>query len=449
MMETAREKKEFSFLKKSYIWYFLYVVIVFVLAHCIWPQIRTNEFLMYQYSLDLNIGKTLVCFFIALIISFFVCVLYTEKAFFSSRVVLLLSLLYFIPGLAIGSALNFDWGYTAAFLAYYIVLLWSDYCLGHRTARHILINRKQEQLLSITIITFCLFYPIVMALIYRKTFSLSELILTLNDPYGVRAEAKKNNISWFFLNFEYWGVYFGSLMITYLLKKKKTILGIAFITIELFYFLLQGNRVFLFITALAIFFGFVSIDNRYIPVFFVGLLVIQCIEYLLFNNTQSLGFFTNVYRRFTIVPNIIAPKYYDYFQLETPDYLRGNFSIICRFLGIESKYDFNIGYSIGRKYFASNMNANNGLVGGAFFEFGYLGMIIDPVMLAASLRWFENALIYADKEIVMVAALIYATLSINTWAIWSQCFRVSYFLFLLISIFIVFNRPATDEKLLA
>ena len=92
-----------------------------------------------------------------------------------------------------------------------------------------------------------------------------------------------------------------------------------------------------------------------------------------------------------------------------------------------------------------NINANTGLVGGAVFEFGVLGVVFDPVMLVISFRLFEKVLMDADEEITMITALIYASLSINSWAIWSNCIRVSYVPLFIFSLFILVNR--TDYKL--
>ena len=123
-----------------------------------------------------------------------------------------------------------------------------------------------------------------------------------------------------------------------------------------------------------------------------------------------------------------------------PDFLRGNYPSISSFIGSPSPYDFNVGYLIGKKYFGMELNANTGMVGGAFFEFGILGVIIDPIMMVIALRLFDKVLIKADKEITMISALIFSSLAINSWAIWSQCFRISYVPLLLISMYFLVNQ---------
>ena len=186
-------------------------------------------------------------------------------------------------------------------------------------------------------------------------------------------------------------------------------------------------------------------NNKYLSLVFVGLLAFQLVELFIFKENESIGMVTNVFRRFTVVPNIISPKYYDYFQTAMPDFLRGHFPSISALLGVESEYNFNIGNVIGQEYFGMNLNANTGMVGGAFFEFGYLGIFIDPIMFVLSLRLIEKVLINADNENVMTVSLIYTSLAINSWAIWSQLIRPSYIPLFILSLYFLFNRSETSK----
>ena len=426
--------------------YFIYVILLFVLAYLVWPKFQTTQFSIYHYILDFEILKLIVCFSVAIVMWFIVNNYYSENNSFSGRVILLLTMLYFIPGLAICGALNVAWLYIILYIVYYIVLIFADYVIRQPKRALISIEVETAKGLEIGMIVFCLLYPFVLMLLFNKSFSISEFLLTMNDPYGVRAEAREKSISWAYLIFEYWGVYFGAVMITFSIKQKKRFVAIAFTVVELFYFTLQGNRIILFITIIAIVLGFLKINNKGIAVTFVALLIMQFIEFALFKNTESIGMVINVFRRFTIVPNVIAPHYYDYFLSATPDYLRGHFPNISSLFGTSSPYDFNIGYIIGEQYFNMQLNGNTGLVGGAFFEFGILGVFIDPIMLVVCLRLFEKILMRADDEIVMIIALIFASLAINSWAIWSQCVRLSYIPVFIISMYILFNKSDQSKK---
>ena len=446
MYYSGREENKKLSISTKFIFLIIYVFFIFVLAYCIWPKYEASQFSMYQYKLVFNVGKLFFGIVLALLMSFTVHMRYTTDKSFSGRTLLLLSLLYFIPGVAISCALNVDWGYLASYILYYYIMVLADCIIGKPKKAPVKIKESQSALIFKIMVMVALLYPFVMIAVYNKSFSLSNFLLTISDPYGVRAQAREQSVSSAFLLVENWCVYFGALFITYSLKRKKFILAIVFIITEAFYFSLQGNRIFVFITGIAILLGFFKIKEKYLPYIFIGLLGIQIFEYLLFHNLYNVGFVMNVFRRFSMVPNIISTKYYYYFQTAVPDFLRGHFPNISRFLGTKSQYDFNVGYIIGQKYFGSNMNANTGLVGGAFFEFGLIGVVIDPIMLVFSLRIFEKVLFLADEEITMVTALIYAMLAINSWAVWSQLIRISFYPLLLISIYIMINRSSFEYE---
>ena len=426
--------------------YIVYVALVFVLAYGIWPKYEASQFSIYHYIFDFNLGKLILGIALAILLSYTVYKRFSTDVSFSGRTILLLSLLYFIPGIAIACALNFDWGYIAAYIVYYYVMVLANHFIRKPRKAPIKVKEGQARILFFILVIIALLYPVVMTAVYNRSFSLSNFLLTINDPYGVRAQAREQSISWAFLLIENWGVYFGALLITYALKNKNTILAVVFVLIEAFYFSLQGNRIFIFITGIAVLLGVFKLKDKYLPYIFIGLLGAQILEFLLFHNLHTVGFVMNVFRRFTIVPNIISTKYYDYFLTEVPDFLRGHFPNISKLFGTSSPYDFNVGYLIGQKYFGMYLNANTGLVGGAFFEFGLFGIIIDPIMLVISFRIFEKVLFNADEEITMITSLIYASLAINSWALWSQCIRVSYLPLFIISIYIMVNRDQYELK---
>ena len=302
------------------------------------------------------------------------------------------------------------------------------------------IKKLQANVVFWLLVVVALVYPVVMSTIYNRSFSISSFLSTFDDPYGMRAQAREKGISWAFLLIENWAVYFGALLITFALKRKRIILAVAFILVEAFYFSLQGNRIYIFITGIAILLGIFKLKDEYLPYIFIGLLGVQILEFLLSNNLHNVGFVTNVFRRFSIVPNIISTKYYDFFLKEAPDFLRDYFPNISHLFGTNSPYGVNVGYAIGQQYFGVHLNANMGLVGGAFFEFGFLGVVLDPILLVVSFRIFEKVLFSAEKEITMIVALIYSSLAINSWSLWAQCIRISYIPLLIISIYIMVNR---------
>ena len=252
-------------------------------------------------------------------------------------------------------------------------------------------------------------------------------------------------VSWIIIAIEYWASYFGFVMITYYIRRKKYWLATLFVICELFYFILQGNRIFPFFIIIAVVLGIFNLNREVTKYVFLGIAGVQVLEYLILGN-NSLGFFTNVFRRFSIVPNMISTSYFDYFQNLPKDWLRGTFTNLFGLFGLASPYGYDINYLIGQKYYGFRMYANNGMFGGAFFEFGSLGILIDTAMFVVVLRIFEKTLKRTDNNIKFMFAVIFGTLAINTPVIWSGCFKLSYLLMVLLTFLLFFNRPEDNDN---
>lgn len=115
-------------------------------------------------------------------------------------------------------------------------------------------------------------------------------------------------------------------------------------------------------------------------------------------------------------------------------------------LGVKSEYGSNVGYIIGSTYYGWRMNANNGMFGGALFEFGKLGILIDPIMFVLVLRLIEKILFKSDKELKFIIAAVYASLAINLTTIWAGMFRLTPTLLFILSC-MVFCHGIRDEQL--
>ena len=136
-MGRSKRTLAFKSIENSYFFYVAYSIIIFVFALCIWPNMENREFEMYQYNLDLNYVKISVGFVFSLIAGYIIYRRYSVGDSFSKAAVFLLSALYFIPGCAIISALNVEWGYIFSFFVYFLVLVGADYFTPKPMANHV------------------------------------------------------------------------------------------------------------------------------------------------------------------------------------------------------------------------------------------------------------------------------------------------------------------------
>lgn len=269
--------------------------------------------------------------------------------------------------------------------------------------------------------------------IFGQSFSISRFLLALSEVYDVRANA--DEFYWIFFNIEQWAVYLGAILIVYYIKKKKHMITITIVICELFFFSMQANKIDIFVTFLAILLGYIKVTPKSIAFYFTLLMMVIYCECILFEN----GFiFTDVFRRFSIVPNRICCHYFDYFQNHEPDYLCGEFSRISHYiLGIDSKYD-NISHIIGREYYLSDaMGANTGMMASGVFNFGNIGIIIEAYFIPLTIKVFEKCCAgIKDNSVLVVLAIILTTIFINLPTPFSNLLGISYLLMMAISLYI-------------
>lgn len=438
-METISLK-----LKKGMWAYFLYAVLLYFLAVFLWPKIDADEFIIYHYTKDFHWAKFIVSIFFSLSLLIIISTYYYTAQKVADKIMVLLSMLYFLPGFAISGVVNFEWSYMIAFFMYYIALVFFDRIISDAKKPLKTFNHKSTQILKISLIALAIIFPFYLVRVFGKSLSLSNIILTLNDPYGIRKAATELNVHWMIIMIEKWGCYFGCVMITYFLRKKKYVLGSIFVIIGFFYFILQGNRIFLFFVGIAIALGFLNIKRNNIKYVFLGIAAALVLEFYLYP-TDTLGLVTNVFRRFSLVPNLASTSYFDYFQTAEHDWLRDIFTGIAGFLGVESPHGYNINNIIGERYYGFRMYVNNGLFGGAYYEFGLFGIIIDTTMFVLIMRVIEKVLMRAEENCKWVFAVVFSTLAINEHVIWAYCLKISYILMLLLSFLLFFNSEDEGE----
>ena len=423
--------------------YLIYVVLLYVLSIFVWSQNRTEEFAIYNYSVNLDMAKLTVSIILSMITWYILVQKYSELDSFSTQVMQLIILLYFMPGLVLFGVLGFEWTYLIEYFIYFLVMIFADRLMRYPEKPFFTFEKKSLWIVQKVFIIVSLLTPVFLAVYFRNSFSLSSILLTLNDPYGTRIAAREANTRWLILAIEYWGAYFSCFMISYSLRYKRYALAVVYVLCELFYFTLQGNRIFIFYIGIAIIVGLFKINKKIFTTALVCLLAMQIIEYFIFPES-SIGLVTNVYRRFCVVPNIISTNYFDFFRTHTPDWLTGTFSGLFGIFGIQSNYGSNVGYLIGTTYYGWKMNANNGMLGGALFEFGVLGTFIDSIMFVLVLRLVDKLFFKLDKELKFIAALVYAANAVNLTTIWVQLFRPTPMLLFVLSC-MVFYQDSSSE----
>lgn len=351
----------------------------------------------------------------------------------SEMITLFLIILYFIPGLLISSITEVSYAYFFSFLFFTFFFVFSDIWLGHPKKGIFFKGVNNSKVLKL-LLFLCFIVTLYLSFVFKQSFSFSRLIIVLTDVYETRASAI--SVHWLIITLEQWAVYFSAFMITYSLLKKKYLLSLFLIFCELFFFILQGNRIGLFVTIIAVILGcFKNISSRVISLGVLSMIIVILIECVIFDHG---GIITNIFRRFTIVPNRLGYNYYDFFQSNPPDYLRSAFTrIFEKLLGLPSPYQ-NITHMIGETYYHAEMGANTGMMGSAMLSFGNAGLISEPLFIILFTRILDKCTIHIkNRSLLYSIAVVFVSLLINTPYALANCFSLSYYLLLVISLLFV------------
>lgn len=425
-LKSISDKKWFLGLLYTIYTILLYNIIVFKLPTVL--ETAYNGLLFpYRYKPD----EIIISIVTAVILLVILYKKYSKLNNLSEITVLFLILLYFLPGLFVCSVTETPKYYLLSYIIFTFSFIFFE--------RHISISllKKTSHFNNNNIINI-LFIAIILTTImfvvsFGQSFSIARFLLALSEVYDVRANA--DEFHWIFFNIEQWAVYFGAILIVYYIKKKKHMITITIVICELFFFSMQANKIDIFVTFLAIFLGYIKMTPKSIALYFTLLMMVIYCECILFEN----GFiFTDVFRRFSIVPNRICCHYFDYFQNHEPDYLCGEFSRISHYiLGISSKYD-NISHIIGKEYYLSDaMGANTGMMASGVFNFGNIGIIIEAYFIPLTIKVFEKCCAgIKDNSVLVVLAIILTTIFINLPTPFSNLLGISYLLMMAISLYI-------------
>lgn len=133
------------------------------------------------------------------------------------------------------------------------------------------------------------------------------------------------------------------------------------------------------------------------------------IENFVFQSYWIAGAFV---RRGLFVPSGLNYPYYDFFSHNQPDLFR---SAVLRRFGAESPYSLSIPNTIGL-YFFNNINtaANNGLFSDAFANLGHWGMVVMPVLIAATFLFMDYCLEGMPLQITIIPVALFTMTFISS-----------------------------------
>lgn len=361
----------------------------------------------YHFELHYDLGYQIVGYILSITMSLFVPKLF-KKARLTDIVITLLIIMYFIPYTTILGYCSLNFSYALFVFLYLVLMLACNNIvdLGKKKIRFI--DRKiADTKLFVCMILGCCFIAILVSGLYagfRISFDLSEY-------YEYRAAARENAMP-SVINYLYnWSVIGLDIGLAYCLIKKKTVLSILVVLSNLLAFSYNGKKSVLFILIVVIFVSLMYKSKyiKLIPQAFCGLTVLAYVEFLLRGSEAFIA--KHFIRRMLFIPPFMGTLYYDFFSKHEFDFLRT--SVLRRF-GFVSPYASagKIPRLIGQEYFGNvgimAMNANTGLCGDAYSNFGFWSLLVAPLAVVLVFKIIENYALYVDERIKVIVAVLVA-----------------------------------------
>lgn len=251
-------------------------------------------------------------------------------------------------------------------------------------------------------------FILIATLIINGYYNGFKIKIDLTDVYENRLAARDLSMPTI-LNYIKSASYFvGIIALMYALKvrNKPLIILVIFIQLMSFAFGASKTQFFSIFVCIVAFYFYSDKLRLWAPIALITILTISIIEFRLVNTTEITDVWT---RRTLFVPSQISYTMYEFFENPNHEflYLRGS---IFRFLGFEDPYVSQGGFQrlIGSIYGTEDTNANTGLLGNDYAQFGWFSLLISPFLRVYLLRMYDYCATNIDKKIMVVLSIFIA-----------------------------------------
>lgn len=355
------------------------IVILYFYSSCfLYEKIADRFQYMYNFQSEFSISKLLLCVPYIVYISFFLYLQLTKNNI-SNLFLIVITLLYFLPGSVLYIYGNFTDNYFIFYVLGFVIMTVFDKIIPNRA----LIIRKGGNVIGLNI-----FGLLIAGLTTLIVFYYNGINLQVNfaEVYGMRedwANSSMPNIFNYYIPFA--ARITPILMVLFIYRKNfyvSFVLGLS----QLISFGFGGMKYTFFALFVAILIYCFFKAKTYYPIIYYILIfnVLAVVEYLIYDESLIATFFQ---RRLSYIPNQIGYYYYDFFSHNEFLYFRDSF---LRLFGMKSPYDEAIphviaNYAFNRPY----MGANTGLFAEGFSQIGWVSVFVYPLLYIAAFRFYE------------------------------------------------------------
>ncbi len=423
--------KIINFIKKHdksfLIFYKVFIDIIFVLG--INPIFSYSGFILdfslYRYIL----GWIVFYFSIKYIIELL------NKDTFSDMIIFLMFLIYFVPNITMYGMMSLSNIYFLLSSIYMFILLIANEKIGFVKIKMLSKNySKFFFYAALIIIPAFVFY-----ISYKYTGF--RLVTDFINVYDIRLESKMYDMSMVTRYLLTLMNVIVPLLLIYCLKKKKIVSSIFMIFTQyvLFSITAQKNIALSIIVVLLSYFIYKKEYKRLIIVLIIALALFCPFEVNILGTNNILSL---IYRRNLFLPPFISNQYYMYFNQHSFDFFTNG---IMNWAGFKSIYPDSVSNILGNSFYNASTNLNNGLIGDAFANLGYLGVLIMPVILVITFRIMDAFTYKTSRNVIFGFVVFYMMKFINGF--WSTNLLSGGFLILIVFLYFMQSNKDADEVL--
>lgn len=254
--------------------------------------------------------------------------------------------------------------------------------------------------------TFIIGFVLIATLFINGYYNGFQIKIDLTDVYENRLEAREASIPSILRYIKAAAYFVGIVALMYALKVRNWGLVTFVVVIQLMSFAFGASKTqfFSIFVCFIAFFFYTDKLRLWAPVSLLGLIIISILEFTVFSTSNVSDVFT---RRTLFMPAQISHMIYDFF--ETPGreflYLRDS---IFRFLGFDDPYEAQDGFQRYIGYLKSgnrNENANTGLLGNDYAQFGWWSLLIFPFLRVYLLRMYDYCARGVDNRIIVTLSI--------------------------------------------
>lgn len=428
--EKSQKEKLGLRLKKTTIWAFLSFILFKILLDLSYYFVISRVWGYAGFELHLN-GLKLVESYLLLFVIFALMPKSSKKL--SNILVWLLILLSYVPMLTF-----FAFKDEAKIYMYAVTGFWLLVFLLLRTPMPTvsLAPLKQSGIIRYSLFV-CL--GLIVFLMVWKYLGLS-FNFDLTRVYDIRREYVSTGIPLAGYLFSWMAYIFNPILFALFITKKRWFPVALIVVLQVLLFSATGNKSYLF--ALPFVLALMWVMRRrnplgYIGIGLSGMVLLGMLSYWLLDDIWVSSLFT---RRTLLAPAQLSFFYYDFFSRNEPVFLSPS---IFRFF-LDYPYHLTPPHLIAEVYFGKPaMNANTGVVGDAYMNFGFVGLALWSVLLTIILKLVDTCSKKVDLR-VGIAAVAMPAITLTNSALLTNLLTHGLLLALLL-LYLLPKELATNE----